>query len=132
MKLDRRGLAHGLRGAVVALALLAPFGTAQAADEWNMEERTTFTMSTAMLVADWAQSRQIARNAEQYRETNPILGARPSMGHVNTYFVTALALNYVIGRSLDRRWRSAWFVTVQTVEASVVQRNLSIGLEVSF
>ena len=132
MKLNRKAFAAWLRGAVAAMALLAPFGTVQAADEWNLEERTTFAMSSVMLVADWAQTRQIARNADQYRETNPILGEHPSMGRVNTYFATALMLNYVIGRSLDRRWRTAWFVTVQSVEASVVQRNLSIGLEVSF
>jgi hypothetical protein len=133
MTLARKALTNWMLRAAAAVALLAPFGTAQAADdEWTMEERTTFAMSSVLLVADWAQTRQIARNADLYQETNPILGAHPSMGRVNTYFAAALALNYVIGNSLASGWRRAWFVGVGGVEASVVQRNLSIGLKLSF
>ena len=123
----------GCSDAAAALALLAPLAAVQVADDkWTVEERTTFAVSSVLLVADWAQTRQIARNAQSFRETNPILGEHPSMGRVNAYFATALLLNYAIGRSLDRGWRSAWFLGVQSVEASVVQRNLSIGLTLSF
>ena len=133
MTLGRKALTNWMLRAVAAVALLAPFGTAQAADdEWTMEERTTFAMSSVLLVADWAQTRQIARNAQQFRETNPVLGDHPGMGRVNTYFATALLLNYVIGNSLSNGWRRAWFVGVGGVEASVVQRNLSIGLKLNF
>ncbi|MGA8007725.1 MAG: hypothetical protein WCA17_16690 [Burkholderiales bacterium] len=132
MKLDRKGFRQGLRLATVAFALLAQLGIAHAADEWTMEERTSFAMSSVLLVADWAQTRQVARNPDALREINPILGTTPSMGRVNAYFGTALLLNYVIGNSLAPGWRRAWFVSVGTVEANVVQRNLSIGLNVSF
>jgi len=130
--LDRKAYTTWLRRAAAALALLAPLGAAQAADDWTVEERMTFTASSVLLVADWAQTRQIARNAQMYRETNPIIGAHPSMGRVNAYFLSALLLNYAIGSSLDRGWRTAWFIGVQSVEASVVQRNLNIGLTLSF
>jgi hypothetical protein len=132
VKLERNVFTAWLRRAAAALALLAPFGVVQAADEWSMEERATFAVSSALLVADWAQTRQIARNAQMFSETNPILGRHPSVGRVNAYFATALLLNYVIGRSLDSGWRSAWFVGVGSIEANVVQRNLSIGLSLSF
>ena len=132
MKLERKAFTAWLGGAAVAIALLAPFRTAQAADDWSMEERTTFAVSSVLLVADWAQTRQIARNADLFHETNPVLGTHPSMGRVNAYFATALALNYVIGNSLPTGWRRAWFVGVQSVEANVVRHNLSIGLNLSF
>lgn len=132
MKLDRNAFIMGLRRAAVVLALLAPARMVQAADDWTIQERTTFAVSSVLLVADWAQTRQIARNAQTFRETNPILGEHPSMGSVNAYFATALLLNYAIGRSLDHGWRSAWFIGVQSVEANVVQRNLNIGLTLSF
>ena len=130
--MDRRALTAWMRRIAATLALLAPFGVVQAGDEWTTEERATFAASSALLVADWAQTRKIARNAQMYSETNSILGQHPSVGRVNTYFATALLLNYVIGRSLTSRWRTAWFVAVGSVEANVVQRNLSIGLTVSF
>ena len=130
--MGRKAFTMWMIRAAAALALLAPFGTLRAEDEWTVEERTTFAVSSVLLVADWAQTRQIARNADLYQETNPILGAHPSMGRVNTYFAAALALNYVIGNSLASGWRRAWFVGVGGVEASVVQRNLSIGLKLSF
>jgi hypothetical protein len=132
VKLDRKTFTAWLCGAAAAIALLAPFGKVQAADDWTVEERTTFAVSSVLLVADWAQTRQIARNADLFHETNPILGAHPSTGCVNGYFAAALALNYVIGNSLPRGWRKVWFVGVQSVEANVVQHNLSIGLSLSF
>ena len=132
MKLDRQAFTVWMLRIAAALALLAPFGVVQAEDEWTTEERATFAASSVLLVADWAQTRQIARNAQMFSETNSILGPHPSVGRVNTYFATALLLNYVIGRSLNSRWRTAWFVAVGSVEANVVQRNLSIGLQASF
>lgn len=133
MTLGRRALAIWMIRAAAVLALLAPFGTVQAADDdWTMEERTTFAVSSVLLVADWAQTRQIVLNADSFHETNPVLGTHPSMGRVNAYFATALALNYVIGNSLPTGWRKAWFIGVQSVEANVVQHNLSIGLDLSF
>jgi len=132
MKLERKGFTQGLCRVAVALALLAPLRIVHAADEWTTEERTTFAVSSVLLAADWAQTRQIARNGQLFRDTNSILGAHPSIGRVNAYFASALLLNYVIGRSLDRGWRTAWFIGVQSVEAGVVQRNLSIGLSASF
>ena len=132
MTLGRKAFTMWMIRAAAALALLAPFGTLRAEDEWTAEERTTFAVSSVLLVADWAQTRQIARNAQQFRETNPVLGDHPGMGRVNTYFATALLLNYVIGNSLSNGWRRAWFVGVGGVEASVVQRNLSIGLKLNF
>jgi len=132
VRLERKAFTAWLCRAAAAIALLAPFATVQAADDWTMEERTTFAVSSVLLVADWAQTRQISRNADLFRETNPVLGAHPSMGRVNVYFAAALALNYVIGNSLAGGWRKAWFIGVQSVEANVVRHNLSIGLDLSF
>jgi hypothetical protein len=132
MTLGRNAFAMWALRAAATLALLAPFGALRAEDDWTLQERETFAVSSVLLVADWAQTRQIARNADLFRETNPILGAHPSMGRVNVYFATAMALNYVIGNSLAPGWRRAWFVGVQSVEANVVQHNLSIGLDLSF
>jgi hypothetical protein len=44
---------------------------------------------------DWAQTRTIAKNPQQYHETNPILGKHPSVGFVNNYF-GAMALGHAL------------------------------------
>jgi len=49
---------------------------------------------------DWAQTRTIAKNPQQWSETNRILGEHPSVGKVNNYFLAtglahALASQYL-------------------------------------
>jgi hypothetical protein len=59
----------------------------------------------ALLIADWKQTRQIARAPDRYFERNPILGNHPSVGRVDTYMFAAGVLHWVIAANLSPKWR---------------------------
>lgn len=81
-----------------------------------------------LLLADWNQTRQIARHPELYRENNPILGRHPSTRRVDIYFAGAIiglnALDWVMPEALSD---GLWFGVI-VIEGIATQRNLGIGL----
>lgn len=108
--------------------------------EWTPEENRWLAASTAMLVADWAQTRTLIReintpfNATRvtpYHETNPVLGRNPSMGTVNLYFMSMLGLNYLIADNLNQH-RTHWLMFTTVIEFDQVHKNASIGIKFSF
>jgi hypothetical protein len=53
---------------------------------WRPSELALASGFAAALLVDAAQTRRLARGGwRDWRETNPILGPRPSVGRVNTY-----------------------------------------------
>ena len=84
------------------------------------------------LVADWGQTRNIVQNPAQYHENNLLLGEHPSMGKVNTHFITALAVSNGIMIALPKKYRPYFAGGLAAVEMGVVVRNNSMGLKVSF
>ncbi|HUG79505.1 MAG TPA: hypothetical protein VML57_18645 [Burkholderiales bacterium] len=85
-----------------------------------------------MLIADWRQTRQIARAPDRYFERNPILGKHPSVGRVDTYMLTAGVLHWVIAANLSPKWRERFQLISFSIQANVVQQNYAIGLAVDF
>jgi hypothetical protein len=57
---------------------------ALADDSWPVEDKALLVASTAFLIADWGQTRTIAKKPHLVHEKNPILGRHPSVGRVNT------------------------------------------------
>ena len=108
-----------------ALPLLA------AAGKWTGPQKEALIASELMLAADWAQTRQIARNPALFRELNPILGEHPSVGRVNTYFLAAMTLNYLFADWLGDN-REFYLGAIAVSEGVVVNRNASLGLKVRF
>lgn len=86
----------------------------------------------ALLIADWKQTRQIARQPERYFERNPILGRHPSEGRVNSYMLTAGVLHWVISEKLSPKWRERWQLVSLHIQANVVYQNYEIGLGLGF
>jgi hypothetical protein len=83
--------------------------------------RSDLALAGAFTVALWvdaAQTRELARHAWQgYREANPILGPRPTIGQINRY--TAVAGLAVLGVAAAvpahvRRWLLATALAVET------------------
>lgn len=89
-------------------------------------------MFQAVLVADWAQTRQIAQQPDKFREKNPILGATPSAGRVDAYFLAAGALHWVISENLSPDWRERWQLMTIIIQTGTVYQNYQIGLEARF
>lgn len=83
------------------------------------------------LMIDWAQTREIATN-NNYLETNPVLGARPTIGDVNRYFVAAIFLNNIIGEMLPERYATMWYGGITIMQVSAVSHNYSIGIGMRF
>jgi hypothetical protein len=101
---------------------------------WNMDgiDLQRELAFQAMLIADWKQTRQIARASDLYFERNPILGKHPSVGRVNTYMFTAGVLHWVISENLSPKWRERWQLISFSIQANTVQQNYAIGLAVDF
>lgn len=85
--------------------------TASVRVSWSATDVALAGAFTAALLIDAGQTRGLARGGWQgYRETNPILGARPSVGDINTY--TAVSGLAVLGAAavLPARLRP-WFLS---------------------
>ena len=83
------------------------------------------------MLADWSQTRQIARAPDRLHETNPLLGLHPSVGRVNTYCGLAVAAN--LAAFLLPKWpRRIWYAAVILIEGIAVTHNLTHGLSIGF
>lgn len=102
------------------------------AAEWSTRDQVLFSASSALLVADWAQTRHTARNPHLFYEKNPILGRHPSLGRVNAYFVTALVANYFLTDALSPKWRTAYQAGLIGLEVYVIGNNKRIGVKMDF
>lgn len=86
----------------------------------------------ALLIADWKQTRQIAREPDRYYERNRILGAHPSVGRVDTYMFASGVLHWVVAMNLSPQWREQFQLISISMQANVVQQNYEIGLSLRF
>ena len=86
------------------------------------------TTSNALIVADWAQTRYIAANPQQFHELSPLLGSHPSVGAVNRHFVGSLLVNNAIYYVLPENGKRNWSLIVTGVEGTLVAHNASIGI----
>jgi hypothetical protein len=82
---------------------------------------------------DWAQTRTIAKNPQDFRETNKLLGEHPSVGKVNNYFATTAVGHALLMNALPPEWRKwAQYGTIG-LEAGVAGRNkLKFGIGMTF
>jgi hypothetical protein len=130
------------------LPLILLFLCSSASADWTREDDRLLLTSTLLLCADWLQTREIAARPvivtrtvtgdsatttyTERHELNPLLGAHPSMGRVNTYFAVALALNTACLLVLPERERRAVAACVVTVEILAVGNNLCAGIGFRF
>lgn len=108
---------------VVKLTEVGPLG-------WSKTDHALASGLLAATLMDWAQTRQIAGNTLDVHETNKILGPHPTIGKVNTYFVSAIALG-AIGLNLlpDTGYaRTGTLIGLTAMEVFVVGRNFHLGL----
>jgi hypothetical protein len=123
--------------ALVAVAAVSAFATPSAAQRRPQEDRSWRTAHVALASAfavaleiDAAQTREAMRRG--YREVNPLLGAHPSVGRVNSY--TALAGLSVLATAAAvparlRRWVLGVALAVETLTiAGTVREGIGIRL----
>lgn len=95
---------------------------------WTASDSYRHLAFTGLMVADYLQTMEIARNPDRYYERNPILGNHPSEGEVTAYFIGSYALVTAAAWALPEPYRDALQYVAIGVEAGAVANNFSIGL----
>lgn len=102
------------------------------ASDWTRADTAWQAASSALIVADWMQTRQIAAHPERWTETNPILGEHPSRGEVDAYFAACLIGNAAVAYMLPSPYRRWWQGATIAVQGYFVARNHSLGIRINF
>jgi hypothetical protein len=105
-------------------------------DDWDKADRILLGVHGALWVADWGQTRDIARQPDKYYETNPILGKHPTVQEVDLYFISVGILGAFIADQVGERIGSVprklllvvWIID----QAGSVSNNHKIGLKINF
>jgi hypothetical protein len=121
---------------IVFLTMLLTAGPAKAwapLESFDNRDKVFFTL----LAVDWLQTRDIAANPDRFYECNPILGEHPSLGEVDRYFITSVAINYTIHRLAltSERWarfEDYWQTAGLALELYCVGNNYTCGINLRF
>ncbi len=100
---------------------------------WRGSDLALAGAFTVGLLIDAAQTRGLARAGwTNFRESNPLLGSRPSEGRVNTY--TAIAGLTVLGTAaaLPRRVRPWLLGTAIAIQALTIHSSVRQGIPIRF
>jgi len=116
---------------VVLGGLIVPTRLACAAD-WSTGDTVREVIAEGLIATDFAQTRTIAANPQQWSELNPLLGSHPSVGKVNLLAVGVLIAHPVISYLLPRPYREVFQYVTIGVEATAVSHNYQIGIHTSW
>ena len=114
---------------LAAAGLISCALVAHAADPWSETQQASGIALGTLLVVDYLQTRQIAKQPEIYHETNPVLGKHPSISTVNTYFAGVAILGYLALDALPSDMRSWALGAGIVLELAVTAHNNTIGLK---
>lgn len=114
-----------------AAVLLMMFSTSACA-EWTSADTKRQAIFTGVLALDWAQTRHIARNPDEFREINTVIGDHPTPGRVDGYFASSALVHFGISYLIPDRYRRVWQNVSIGFEAGVVARNVNLGIGFSF
>jgi hypothetical protein len=85
---------------------------------------------TALWV-DAAQTRSLARAGwKDFRESNPLLGRRPTEGQINTYTAVVAVTTLGVAAVLPRRARRWWLAGAAAVEGYTVAHTTRVGVAI--
>lgn len=113
--------------------LIIPIQTfAYTLDKRSNEDTFYQLIYTTLRTIDWGQTRTTAKNPSTHIERNPILGEHPTIGEVNTYFITTLLghayISYVLPSKYRRIWQAIWIGQ----SAQTITRNYIVGVKITF
>ena len=117
----------------LCLFLLALFATPSisSSSQWTKKD-TAYELTYAVFhVVDWGQTLYVARN-DGFSELNPILGPEPSVGEVNTYFLSTLIGHFAVSYFLPEEYRRYWQIGTIILQFGITARNAALGVKVSF
>lgn len=114
------------------LLVLTMLATSARADDWSTTDKVLGAAALTLTVADWLQTRQIAREPLKWQDDNAILGEHPSVARVNKYFATGIVIGAVAAYYTPAEYRKYLLGGVIAVEATAVAHNYRIGVRVQF
>src|SRR2546421_10215995 len=114
------------------VSLLLLFPSLCFAGDWSIEDTYRQSALTALLIADWSQTRWAMKHPEKFTELNTILGDHPSMGRLNNYATAEIVGHAAISYMLPPEWRKGWQYVWIGVETHAVYRNHKVGVKFSF
>jgi len=113
---------------VFTFFLIYFLGVPIAQAEWDKYDTSLMITSNLLLIIDWSQTRYIVKHPERFSEENPILGRHPSIGKVNTYFITSILVNSAVGYILPNPYRKYWFGIISGIELYTIGKNINCGV----
>ena len=100
---------------------------------WTSEQQAWGTAAGALLLADWATTRNGTRRWDEgYYENNVLLGSHPSTGRVDLYFLVAIIPAVYLASDAFPEHRTLILQIVSGLELAAVGNNLRIGWKLSF
>jgi hypothetical protein len=95
---------------------------------------TDLELAGAFVTALWvdaAQTRSLARSGwRDFRESNPLLGRRPTEGQINTYTAVVAVTTLGVAAVLPRRARRWWLAGAAAVEGYTVAHTTRVGVAI--
>jgi hypothetical protein len=82
----------------------------------------------ALHLADWLQTLTIARNPDQFYETNKVLGSHPGVAEVNQYFLVTGIGHALISHFLPLKATQVWQGATIVMQVGYVTNNHDLGI----
>ena len=100
---------------------------------WTPSHTALASAFVVTLLIDAAQTRALARQGwVGFRESNPLLGERPSVGRVNSYTALAGLSVLAAAAAAPPRWRPWLLGAAVAVQAFTIQGSVRQGLPIRF
>lgn len=137
---------------LVALLALPPRAHAAMFDDWDTGDIILGTAFASACVIDWGQTRTIAdhgpgENLYYYEDDEPygeygflkevgfaknFIGSNPTRKEVDTYFATALVVNFLIADMIGPKYRKAYLLLANLIQWDTVNHNYKVGIRTTF
>ena len=119
-------------GYMSALCLALTFSGPVSASDWKEADTERQLAYLILHAVDWGQTRNIAKNPDEFYEFNPLLGTHPSVKRVDSYMLVSALTHTAISYFLPRDWRHAFQHITLSVKSGLVDHNFSIGLRIDY
>lgn len=116
---------------VIILFVLCLATPCFAFDDWSRQDIALQTIYSGLHIIDWGQTLDIARHPRM-RETNYILGRRPSRGAINIYMGSTLVVNALVTHILPASHRVYWQTSGIVIEALMDGNNYGLKLRLNY
>lgn len=126
------GRRFGEFGYLGIVCLLAACSSTALASDWKEADTDRQIAYLILHAVDWGQTRNIARNPNDYYEFNPLLGEHPSVKRVDSYMLVSALTHTAISYVLPPKWREAFQQVTLSVKSGLVNHNFSIGLRIDY